>query len=95
MQLILPGAYAGRLSVVFVTSANPRRIDAPMESFGISESAAKVRLHRARQKLRVHLFGDGDVSVDGSVEMSVDVSVKASVENASTQITEALAAVVA
>ena len=32
--------------------------DAIAEQLGISESAAKVRLHRARQKLREQLFGD-------------------------------------
>ena len=69
--------------------------EAIAKELGISESAAKVRLHRARQKLRVHLFGDGDVSVEMSVDVSVEASVEASLENASTQITEALAAVVA
>jgi RNA polymerase sigma-70 factor (ECF subfamily) len=32
---------------------------------GISESAAKVRLHRARHKLRAHLFGRRDDQGDG------------------------------
>ena len=38
-QVMLPGAYAGRLSPVCVTSASPRRIEAPRESAGIWESA--------------------------------------------------------
>jgi RNA polymerase sigma-70 factor, ECF subfamily len=34
--------------------------EAIARQLGISESAAKVRLHRARQKLRDQLFGDSD-----------------------------------
>src|SRR5512146_1804895 len=39
VQLMLPGAYSGRLSAVCMTRASPRRMDAPSESFGIMESA--------------------------------------------------------
>src|SRR5512146_3203464 len=39
VQLMFPGAYSGRLSTVCITSASPRRIDAPRESLGIVESA--------------------------------------------------------
>ena len=39
VQLIAPGAYAGRLSEVCITNARPRRMDWPRESVGISESA--------------------------------------------------------
>jgi hypothetical protein len=35
---MLPGASAGRLSVVRVKSASPRRIDAPRSSCGMDES---------------------------------------------------------
>jgi RNA polymerase sigma-70 factor (ECF subfamily) len=45
--------------------------DAIAKELGITEAAAKVRLHRARRKLREQLFplrGDGDLEVPGPEE---------------------------
>jgi RNA polymerase sigma-70 factor, ECF subfamily len=51
--------------------------EAIARQLGITESAAKVRLHRARQKLRDQLFGDTDAEAPGlraSTEDSPDES---------------------
>ena len=49
--------------------------DAIAKKLGITESAAKVRLHRARAKLREHLFGGDETVPENVVELGRSVFV--------------------
>ena len=55
-------------SVIVLRDIYDQSHDAIARQLGISESAAKVRLHRARQKLREHLFGASPANDVNDVE---------------------------
>ena len=56
--------------------------DAIAKQLGITESAAKVRLHRARAKLREHLFGGDETVPENVVELGRPVFVADAIADA-------------
>src|SRR5512143_3794519 len=60
VHLMFPGAYSGRLSDVCMTRASPRRIDAPSESFGISESGGGCHVAGSNEP---YVIGDAAAAV--------------------------------